>query len=302
MTSETMTPENMTPRIAFFGGKPLSARCLMLLHEYQVRGQAEIVAVLPRAKGLPGWWSGPGVREMAETAEELGLPCIDQATELKGMDVDLGISVLHGSILPRDVFDHPRFGFLNLHGAPLPAYRGCNVCTFAILNGERDFGVTLHQIDEKPDHGNILAICRFAVAPDETSRSLMAKADHAGFHLFERMLPDILENIRRGDYEAQAGKPQSELLAEEHADAKYYRRDAVHQEGFKQVRLDWPADRIDRVVRALDFPPFEPAFAMVNGRKVYLTSSHQGSKPVVASTPGDLRIDMFCGPSSVATS
>ncbi|MGB0715814.1 MAG: methionyl-tRNA formyltransferase [Phycisphaerae bacterium] len=262
----------MVPRIAFFGGKPLSARCLRVLHNYHVRGAIEIAAVLPRPKGERGWWSGDGIPEMAETAEALQLPIIDCPEALTEIEVDLGLSVLHSSILPPKVFDHPRLGFLNLHCAPLPEYRGCNVCTFAILNGETRFGVTLHQIDEKPDHGPVLAICRFDVAETETARSLMTKTEQAGLQLFEQIVPDILEAAAERNQGAFTGKPLHSFPATSVSSWKYYPRDAIRTDGFKEINLSWSAVRIDRTVRALDFPPFEPAYLIINERKIYMTT------------------------------
>ncbi|HNQ23122.1 MAG TPA: formyltransferase family protein [Phycisphaerae bacterium] len=265
-------------RIAFFGGKPLSARCLRHLYEFHRRGEIEIVAVLTRGKGERGWWSGPGVPEMYETAEELGLRLLTHADELLEMPVDLGLSVLHYCILPARIVGHPRHGFLNLHCAPLPHYRGCNVGSHAILNGEARFGATLHYMDEKPDHGPVIAVEWFDIPPQATARELMTLTEEAAYRLFVARVPALLANDL-------CGEPQERIIARERIVSYYYPRTSLARPGMKEVDLHWPAEKILRHVRALDFPPFEPAYALLDGRKVYLSMSYRGAEPIVSTAP-----------------
>jgi methionyl-tRNA formyltransferase len=256
-------------RIAFFGGKPLSARCLQLLHTMHAHDQLEIVAVCPRPEGDRGWWSGPGVPEVRETARSLGLPVIETPEELAAIPVDLGLSVLYHRILSADVVAHPRCGFLNLHLAPLPHYRGCNACSHAIMNGDTRFGATLHRMDAKPDHGDVIAVRWFDIPPAATARDLMQRAEEEGYRLFCEMLPSILSN-------AMPARSQQEIIEREGVVSRFYRRDSLSSNGAKRVDLSWPVERILNHVRALDFPPFEPAYAEVAGRKVYLTLKPRG--------------------------
>ncbi len=262
----------MNHRIAFFGGKPLSARCLEHLHRFHVRGQVEIVGVCCRPKGQRGWWSAPGVPEMHETAEALGLPILTSPRELLDCQVDLGISVLHHEILPGDLVRHPRGGFLNLHLAPLPQYRGCNVCTHALMNGETRFGVTLHRMDEKPDHGDVIAVRWFDIPGDATARDLMGLGEQAAFALFCEMLPSMIG-------EALPARPQKDIIERDGVVSRYYRRDSLASPEAKRVDLAWPADKIVNHIRALDFPPFEPAYAIIDGRKVHLTMHGMNGMP-----------------------
>ncbi len=256
-------------RIAFFGGKPLSARCLQLLHGMHAHDQLEIVAVCCRAEGERGWWSGPGVPEVRETARALGLPVIDTPEQLATIPVDLGLSVLYHQVLPGSIVGHPRCGFLNLHLAPLPHYRGCNICSHAIMNGETRFGVTLHRMDDKPDHGDVIAVRWFDIPPSATARDLMDLSEAEGYRLFCEMLPSILSN-------ALPARAQQEIIERDGVVSRYYRRDSLSTNGAKRVDLAWPADRIFNHVRALDFPPFEPAYAEISGRRIYLTTRARG--------------------------
>ena len=258
-------------RIAFLGGKLLSAACLRHLHEYCRAGQVEIVAVLPRPKGERGWWSMPGVPEMYETAEALGMNIIAREEDLLSYEIDLGCSVLYHRILPPHIIQHPASGFVNLHCAPLPHYRGCNTCSHAILNGESRFGATLHYMDAKVDHGNVIEVAWFDMPPDVTARRLMAMTEEIALGLFCDCLPALLAN-------EVAAVPQAEIIRRQHVVSRRYSRSSLGEPGVKQIDLDWPEEKILRHVRAFDFEPFEPAYCVVAGRKVYLRMSYTGQE------------------------
>ena len=257
----------MNKRIAFFGGKPLSARCLRHLYQYQDKGEIEIVAVLPRPKGQTGWWSGPDVPEMYETAEELGLPILRDEAELLDIPCDLGYSVLHYRILPAEIVGHPSHGFLNLHGAPLPHYRGCNSYSHAIMNGETRYGATLHYMDPGVDSGPVIRVQWVEIAPDDTARSLSRKTEQASEELFCDTLREVVDNTI-------VGTPQKQIIDRDGVRSCFYLRNSLQQPGAKEIDLTWPPQKIYDHVRALDFPPWEPAHAMVNGQKVYLRTTY----------------------------
>jgi len=253
-------------RIVFLGGKPLSARCLQALHAHPAAAELEIVGVVARPAGARGWWSGPGVPELRETAEALGLPVLDSEDDLLSLDFDLGISVLFFNILRKQHLHRARNGFLNLHCAPLPHYRGCNACSHALINGETRFGATLHHMDERVDHGDIIRVNWFNIAPGMTARGLMNEVEQAALELFCSTIPAILTNNL-------PGTPQSEIIERDGVVSRYYARDSLSRPGAKCIDPGWPADSILRRVRALDFPPFEPAYMLLDGCKVHLTTN-----------------------------
>jgi len=252
-------------KIVVLGGKPLSARCLRRLHAHHAAGEIEIVGVITRPPGARGWWSAPGVPEMRETAEQLGLPLLGGEDDLLDLDFDLGLSILHFNILRAAHIRRARNAFLNLHCAPLPHYRGCNACSHAIINGETRFGATLHHMDERVDHGDVIRVAWFDIAPDMTARTLMAAVEQVAYDLFCAMLPAILAN----DLPAT---PQRELIAREGIVSRYHARDSLARPEVKRIDPAWPAETILRRVRALDFPPFEPAYMLLGGCKVHLTT------------------------------
>ncbi|MCB9850122.1 MAG: hypothetical protein H6817_05395 [Phycisphaerales bacterium] len=252
-------------RIVFLGGKPLSAHCLRALHRHHAAQEIDIVGVVCRPKRQTGWWSGPGVPEMRETAEELGLPILESDDALRDLDFDLGITVRHNRILRSEHLSAARHGFINLHCAPLPHYRGCNGCAHAIINGETRFGATLHHVDDKVNHGDVIRVEWCPITAEMTARTLLAAVERTALRMFRELLPAIIAN-------RLPGTPQHELVGSGSIVSHYYPQTSLAKPDIQHIDPAWPVERILRHVRGLDFPPFEPAYMVLNGCKVHLTT------------------------------
>jgi len=77
--------------------------------------------------------------------------------EIRNLKPDLGIVAAYGNLIPKDILDIPKYGFINVHPSLLPKYRGPSPIQTAILNGDKETGVSIILMDEKMDHGPILA-------------------------------------------------------------------------------------------------------------------------------------------------
>jgi methionyl-tRNA formyltransferase len=104
---------------------------------------------------------------------------------------DVGISFMHLSKVPAEqVRSHKWFNF---HPGLLPDYKGRNLCYHAIMNGEAEFGATLHLMDENFDTGAIVARWKFRVLDSHTAGDVSAKTILASKALFDDYLPRILD-------------------------------------------------------------------------------------------------------------
>jgi hypothetical protein len=117
---------------------------------------------------------------------------------------DLGISVFYDRILPPEFID--RFGrLLNLHNSPLPRYRGVNPINWALKNGERSHGVTIHEITPGVDDGPIVSQLTYSIYPefDEVAEVYRRALDY-GWTLFEQTLPllDRIEAVSQNEEQA----------------------------------------------------------------------------------------------------
>lgn len=248
--------------VAFFGSHPLGERCLELLTDHE-RISVEIVVTFPADADT--WWEG----NLYDTARELGHEVVPLSNEDAALehDVDYLISVLYPNILGTELLQHPREAPLNLHQAELPRYRGSNVFSHSILNAREDdhwvHGTTLHVMTEEVDAGDVVDR-RFApIEETDTAWTLYQKVREQSVELFRDNLPTLVD--RTVD---EHRTPQSEF------DGPRYFYPKSSLDGMKEIPLEdvraGDSAVYDRI-RALDFPPHEPAYTVLQGEKVYLT-------------------------------
>lgn len=154
--------------------------------------------------------------------------------KVKNLKPDLAIIAAYGKILPKEILEIPHYGFINVHPSLLPKYRGPSPIQYAILNGEKETGVTIMKIDEEIDHGPILANSKWPVTNNDTYESLSKKLAELGAELLIKNIPYyILGKI----------KP----VEQDHSKATYTK--IIKKEDGK---IDWSrsAEDIERMTRA----------------------------------------------------
>lgn len=245
----------MSLKIAFLGAKDIGAFCFNHLLKCASDLNYEVVAVRSRNSD-----EGKKVREIAK---ESGIALLNSLEELP--EVDLIISVQHHELLQQQDIDKARKIAVNLHLAPLPEYRGCNQFSFAILEDAREFGVTIHQMDTRIDHGAILFEKRFPVPEACWVKELHELAVRKGEELFTESLPDFI----LGNYPL---KPQKETGGRKKSQLHF--RNEMKQ--LKEITLDLPEKEIEKRIRATLMPGFEPPYCWVDGRKIHFVADlHQ---------------------------
>ncbi|NRA32111.1 MAG: methionyl-tRNA formyltransferase [Polyangiaceae bacterium] len=113
------------------------------------------------------------------------------ATELRELQVDYALVLAYGRILPQDVLDAPRLGCLNLHASLLPAYRGAAPINWAIINGERETGISLMQMDEGMDTGPVFLKRRLSIREDQNAGELAAELSELAASMVREDLPKV---------------------------------------------------------------------------------------------------------------
>jgi len=115
--------------------------------------------------------------------------------KIKNLKPDLGILAAYGQIIPKDILDIPKFGFLNVHPSLLPKYRGPSPIQFTILNGEKKSGVTIILMDEKIDHGPIISQKSLEIKEQETAETLHNKLAQLGAYLLLETIPKWVKGL-----------------------------------------------------------------------------------------------------------
>ncbi|MDE6123624.1 MAG: methionyl-tRNA formyltransferase, partial [Eubacterium sp.] len=105
----------------------------------------------------------------------------DEAMDvIKGLNPDLIVVVAYGKILPKNILDYPKYGCINVHASLLPKYRGAAPIQWAVLNGDEETGVTIMQMNEGLDTGDVLLVKSTAIDINETSEELFNRLSIIG--------------------------------------------------------------------------------------------------------------------------
>lgn len=128
------------------------------------------------------------------TSRPIGLRCLEWAKDkcelVPPEESDVLISVMYDKLITEDFINsHKCFNF---HPGILPWYRGAGAYSWAIINGEMETGVTLHEIDRDIDHGKVIKIERFPITKDDTAGSLFKKAEDLIFKMFTENFESLL--------------------------------------------------------------------------------------------------------------
>jgi len=184
-------------RIVFFGTPAFAAYIL----EYLVKAGENIVAVVTTPEKQQGRGLKTRPMVMQEAAQKLGIPVLapeklrDEKflSGLRTFNADCFCVVAY-KILPREVFTIPKFGTFNIHTSLLPKYRGAAPMNWAIINGEKETGVTTFLLNEKVDTGNILLQAAVPVGENATVGDLHDTLMHIG----AKLASDTIKGLASG--------------------------------------------------------------------------------------------------------
>jgi methionyl-tRNA formyltransferase len=177
---------------------------------------------------------------------------LNSKSEILNLKPDLIAMAAYGQILPKEILEIPKYGCLNVHPSLLPKYRGPSPIQYAILNGDKETGVTIVLMDEKMDHGPILAQRKLEIEEDESAFTLHDKLANLGASL----LIETISKWQRGLIKPQ---PQDERKA-------IYTKILTREDG----RIIWKktAQELEREVRAFSGWPGSFTFWEQKGGKM----------------------------------
>jgi methionyl-tRNA formyltransferase len=160
-----------------------------------------------------------------------------------------------------------------MHGSLLPRYRGRAPINWVLIKGESETGVTLHHMDEKPDHGDVVAQRAISISRDDTALTVTRKVAAAAGDLLRIVLPQLEDGT-------------APRIPQDHRAATYFgaRRP-------EDGRIDWrrTSEEIRNLVRAVT-DPWPGAFSSHRGRRLWVWAAEtRGARSSIA--PGELFLD-----------
>ena len=185
-------------KIIFMGTPDFAAASLEAL----IASKHEIMAVVTqpdKPKGRKGELTPSPVKTIAvEKGIKVYQPVKVREQEfveiLRGYNPDVIIVVAFGQIIPESILEIPKYGCVNIHGSLLPKYRGAAPIQWAVLDGEKETGVTTMLMDKGIDTGDILLKRVINLAEDETAGSLFDKLMALG----AETILETLEGLENG--------------------------------------------------------------------------------------------------------
>lgn len=184
-------------RIVFMGTPDIAATCLKKI----LSDGFDVVGVYtqpdrPKGRGMKMQFS-----PVKEVAIQHNLPVFqpenfreeETVEALRALKPDICAVVAYGRILPQKVLDVPTYGCINIHASDLPKYRGSAPYQWAVLNGEKETGVTAMYLIREMDAGDIIEISRTPIGENETAGELLDRLAVLGADLLSKTLARFRE-------------------------------------------------------------------------------------------------------------
>lgn len=180
----------------------------------------------------------------------------DDVSLINNLSPDLILSVGWRRLIPKSIFDIPKFGTINMHEALLPNYRGFAPINWAIINDETETGITIHYIDETADTGDIIIQKKISIEYDDNANTVYKKL----LALTPEIISELLEQIESNSLKLNSQKGRKGFFC-----SRRFPDDS---------KIDWSETRFNvyNLIRALS-DPYPNAFCFYNDQKIYIKNA-----------------------------
>lgn len=253
-------------------------------------GMFDVVAVVTNPDKPVGRKQVLTPSAVKRAATELNIPVLtykkireEGVEDLIKLQPDVIVTCAFGQILSKQILDIPTFGVINIHASLLPKYRGASPIHYAILNGEKQTGVTIMKTDVGIDTGDIITQKTVNIGEDETCGELFDKLSVLG----AEMVVDVLQNISDGKVKTvpqpQAGASSTKMIKKEDA------------------QIDWnkAPEQIKNIVRAFNPSPVAYTFYKGQPLKIFKVKIAQGKGELGEVIKSDGVLEVACKNGSV---
>lgn len=244
-------------RIIYMGTPDFAVPALECL----AQSRHEVTLVITQPDKAKGRGHGVSVSPVKACAEKYGLPVFqpervrreEALQRIRDEKPDAIVVAAYGQILPKALLEIPPYGCFNIHGSLLPKLRGAAPIQQAVLDGEEKSGITIMQMDEGVDTGDILLQREVLLDPKETAGSLYDKLSVLGGPMLLQVLDEAEAGTLKPVKQDEAGSSYAKMLTKE------------------MGRIDWTesAEAIERKIRG--FYPWPCAYTTLRGKncKIY---------------------------------
>ncbi len=221
-----------------------------------IASEHEVTAVVTQPDKPKGRGKAMQFPPVKEVAVEAGIPVLqprrvrepETVEAIRNIEADVIVVVAFGQIIPKEILTMKKYGCINVHASLLPKYRGAAPIQWAVIDGEKESGVTTMQMDEGLDTGDMLLKAVVPLEKEETGGSLFDKLSSTGAGL-------LLETL--------AGLEKGTILPEKQGESPTAYAKMLKKE---MGLIDWTksAEELERLVRGLN--PWPSAYSHLNGK------------------------------------
>ena len=172
---------------------------------------------------------------------------------LRKIGPDVIVVAAFGQIISKEILEMPRYGCINVHASLLPAYRGAAPIQWAVINGDKESGVTIMRMNEGLDTGDMIDKVVVPLDENETGGSLFDKLSAAG----AKLCAEVLEKLETG---TAVFEKQPELSTTDYA--------AMIDKKMGKINWERPAKEIEQLIRGLN--PWPSAYTFMKGKSLKL--------------------------------
>ena len=242
-------------RIVFFGNPDFCLHPLLSLYH----SQHEIISVVTNTDRKSGRGLKLTSSFVKQKALELSIPIIETNdvssnklfNQLSELNADLFVVVAF-SILPDSIINIPKYGSINIHPSLLPKYRGSSPIQYSLLNGDKETGVSIINLNSKVDSGAILGQKTILTPMDATFGDMYEKLGILG----SKLLMEVVDDIKNGHSNAIIQDESKKSLAPK-----------IKKE---QYKINWLQESLSVYNQIRAFDPYPGAYAMLDGKRIKL--------------------------------
>jgi methionyl-tRNA formyltransferase len=243
-------------KIGYFADGPWAHKAF---EKIMIDESLQISFVVPRSDSNDITLKNYSIEHDIAYLNSVNINSLEFIKQAKSYNCDLFISMSFNQIFKKNICNIPRLGIINCHAGKLPYYRGRNILNWALINDEKDFGITVHYIDEGIDTGDIILQKLYPISDEDNYLTLLEKS----FEECARILYEAIKII-------QADK------------VKAIKQSLIHPVGFYCGRrgigdeiINWNQNSRDlfNFIRAICFPG-PKATTFLNGNEVKINSSN----------------------------
>ncbi|WP_342636779.1 MULTISPECIES: methionyl-tRNA formyltransferase [Eubacterium] len=252
--------DNKDIKVVYMGTPEFAVNALRRIHEegYDIIG---CFTQPDKQKGRSSKLIAPPVKVCAE---EFGIPVFqpekireeEYVEKLRSLNPDVIVVAAFGQILPESILNIPKYGCINIHASLLPKYRGAAPIEWAVIDGEKETGVTTMYMEKGLDTGDMIEKAVTEIGADETAEELRSRLADMGAELIISTLKNVISGNCSREKQDDSKSNYAVMLKKE------------------MGKVDWndPADKIERLIRGLQ--PWPVVYATLNDKnlKIYAAS------------------------------